>query len=148
MNRPNKSRHTVSVPSERSIESLIEELEQLQIQQAVVLDAIIERTGANNTAPATTIVNAAAGYQTAPAPPAAQPDNRSSRPASALHPDTYRLWDKVRINNAVRVNGRISNADDDYVGIVERLTAKYIHIRTTSGRLIRRAPSNPSPHLQ
>lgn len=145
MSRINKARPTAPITPERSIESLIEELEQLQIQQAVVLDAIIERTGAGNLT--TTVVDVATGFETtataAPAPAAAPADN-NRRSASALHPDTYRVWDNVRINNSVRVNGRVSNSEDDYIGVVEKLTAKYIHVRTKSGRLIRRAPANLS----
>ena len=119
MNKSDKPRHTATITTERSIESLIEELEQLQIQQAVVLDAIIERTGAANVV-APTIANAPSAYQTAPSPSAAQPASRST--ASTAHPDTYRIRDSVRITNPVRVNGRVSNIDDDYIGVVEKLT--------------------------
>lgn len=141
MNRSTKARHTVPITPERSIESLIEELEQLQIQQAVVLDAIIDRTGAGH-ATTPTVTDVTTAFTAAPTQPAAQASNRRS--TAALHPDTYRVWDNVRINNSVRVNGRVSNSDDDYIGVVEKLTAKYIHVRTKSGRLIRRAPANLS----
>ena len=140
-NRTTKARHTVPITPEKSIESLIEELEQLQIQQAVVIDAIIERTGAGQ-AVSPVAVDVATAYQTASTRSTAPANDR--RTASDSHPDTYQVLDNVRITNSVRVNGRVSNSTDDYFGVVEKLTKNYIHVRTKSGRLIRRAPTNLS----
>ena len=135
MNRPNKPRHTVPITPERSIESLIEELEQLQIQQAVVIDAILENAVGGQTATPTTI-DATTAHRVASTPSTAPPDNQGATP--------YRVSDRVGITNSVRVNGRISNSDADYIGVVEKLTKNYIHVRTRSGRLIRRAHTNLS----
>ena len=138
MSQANKARHTVSITPERSIESLIEELEQLQIQQAVVIDAILDRAGGADQRATPSVTDTTLAFQATQSAATDRRDN-TDRP-----PNTYRIQDNVRITNSVRVNGRVSNSSDDYTGVVEKVTKSYIHVRTKSNRLIRRAPTNLS----
>ena len=106
--------------NEQEIESLVEQLKSLQIQQTNLLnrlETLTENEGrANNRGP---------GYQAGNEEPA-RPENTAA----------FAVGDRVRIKNP--------NPLQQQVGVVTKIGPKFITVTTRNGTVIRRAPKNLS----
>ena len=125
-----------------SIDDIINEIKTLQIREQQLTDHLQELLRERERQPKTSTTNRRAPP---PVPSAVSSGNPPTNTRTILRwddIDRYSVRDRVRITNPVEPPHGKKHTKDDQVGTIVRITAKRLHIRTDSGRVIERAPTN------